>query len=205
MAAERAPQVMTRRNAATLVTLYRWAAGYPSGSWPRQMFAGYVQSLRAAGWTLAAIGCVLGITREAVRRRCLEPGTAEGLPPVDPPPPPPPQPVPPPPPPPKRITAAVGVELRALYARARTVNGATPTDHPDRAASIELTRRLADLVAAGYPKTHLADVLGVTHGALNWRLARHGYRPLPPSFVGQPNRVYQGRPTWPRPERVGQG
>lgn len=75
-------------------------------------------------------------------------------------------------------------QLRALYAQARTVNGATPLESPARAASLELNRRLAELHAAGAPFPQLDAAVGARPGTVRRRLVRHGaHGTLPPSVA----------------------
>jgi hypothetical protein len=74
------------------------------------------------------------------------------------------------------VTPEVAEELRAMYAIARTVNGATPIDDPKRQVSKDFTEALYVLVEQGVTVYRLAKVLGIGHQAVYARLARHGYR-----------------------------
>lgn len=74
------------------------------------------------------------------------------------------------------ITAEVADDLRAMYAIARTVNGATPLDDPRRQVSKDFTEALFVLVEQGVTVYRLARVLGCGHQAVYARLARYGYR-----------------------------
>jgi hypothetical protein len=74
-------------------------------------------------------------------------------------------------------------ELRMLAAIAARVNGGTPPDHPDRAASARYAALLHTYLTQGYSLTYLADVVGCTFRAIKFRLGRYGYRTLPPSMA----------------------
>lgn len=80
------------------------------------------------------------------------------------------------------------VHLRELQAKARTVRGWTPQDAPERRASEELSKLLADALANGQTAYSLAKLLGVTSAAINLRVRRHGYAPL---YSSQPA-AYKG-------------
>jgi hypothetical protein len=75
------------------------------------------------------------------------------------------------------LDVATIAELGELHQRARRVRGPTPADHPDRQASAELSRRLAELRSEGVPLGVLAQTLGVTPTGVNMRLKRHGHQP----------------------------
>jgi hypothetical protein len=86
--------------------------------------------------------------------------------------------------------AAIADDLRAMHAIARTVNGGTPADAPEREVSKRLSAALDALVQQGVSVYRLAQLLGVRHSAITARLGRHGYRALPPS---QADDTYKGR------------
>lgn len=90
------------------------------------------------------------------------------------------------------ITPEVADELRAMHKIARTVNGNTPLDDPRRKTSIEFTAALQSLIEQGVTVYRLAKVLGVRHGTVYNRLARHGYRKPAPS---QAHLAYRGTTT----------
>jgi transposase-like protein len=80
--------------------------------------------------------------------------------------------------------------LTMLQRRATRVNGATPADHPDRKASVELTQLIDQLVSRKVSMGQIARILGVTRGAVASRLMRHGFRKAYPSITD----VYKGQP-----------
>lgn len=57
----------------------------------------------------------------------------------------------------------------------------------DAAAAQRLASLLADHIAAGVPKKHLAKHLGISHAAVNRRLEQGGFREPPPSQIGRPS------------------
>lgn len=134
----------------------------------------YIATLRAAGWTLGAIGEALTITREAVRQRQVKAPRIDSRAPV-------------PPVPVKvkplkkeacpRVPARTLAALLELKGQAEQVRGWTPLDSPLRAASERYTEMLAEQVLAGFRIGTMARQLGVTHLAIRARLARHGYMP----------------------------
>lgn len=135
------------------------------------------------GWSLQDLGDVFGVSFQAIQqrvRRCADYLTSE-LPHI---------PLPPRPPtrlpePPRRqrlrVRPEIAQRLREMQQRAAKVNGATPPDHPDRAVAAEYTLMLHRLIQQGVSAYHLASVVGVSVDAIQFRLGRHGYRPLPPS------------------------
>jgi predicted transcriptional regulator len=133
----------------------------------------YVNLLRANGWTYQQIADVFGIRRQAVHQ-WRHSDRLSALP-CDPRP----RKPNPMPSPPKvqrlKVRPEVADRLRELHELARTVNGPTPLDDPRRDASKELSMMLASLKAQGVAAYSLAQVLGVTHAAINMRLQRHGY------------------------------
>jgi hypothetical protein len=150
---------------------------------------------RNAGWTLQAMADQLGMTREAVRLRTTKATRPLAALPEIPSPPaytmPELKPAKPPQPQPTDETRA---QLVALQEIAKTVNGGTPVGHPARLASVELSALLANEVNRGVPLPVLATMLGVTYGAIRTRLARHGYKPNPPSQRSYMNRQVGGAP-----------
>lgn len=142
------------------------------------------------GWTYVALAQPLGITRERVRQLANgATGHANG---VDIPPPPyrpDPEPKPAPPPPPPALGKDEVGHLRRMWKKVKTVNGATPVDHPLRELSQQFTGELAAAHDRGVSVYMLAKQLGVSHGAIRFRLGRHGHLPLPPSMRDQ---LYRG-------------
>lgn len=146
------------------------------------------------GWTASAIGRAMRITRERVlQRAAAATGPAWG---VDIPPPP--RRIHPPKPTRPQLPPDVAALLRQMSGIARTVNGATHADDPRRKVSVEYAALLAELVAAGWPIKYLSRVVGVTHGAIRFRLGRHGHMRPVPSMAGQ---TYLGRPATGRRRR----
>lgn len=145
----------------------------------------YIAALRQAGWTLAAIGEGMGVTREAVRLRQLRatridthshiPAVPVRIKPTKKP-----RPVIPP------TTLALLLELKA---QAMQVNGVTALDSPLRVASERYSELLAEQVLAGVSIYRIARQLGVTHLAIRARLARHGYMA---EVKGLPNNTRYG-------------
>lgn len=138
----------------------------------------YVRALRRAGWTLQSISTAAGITRERVRQIVGEPDndpsnlTAA---------------VPTPPEKPEHVSTpreyvepdpanlARLLELKPLAQRVRS------NSPKYREEAEEYTRIIAELhLEDGVTLYRLAKRLGVTHGALRFRLARYGYK-LPAS------------------------
>jgi hypothetical protein len=144
---------------------------------------GYAALLVQAGWTPAAIGRALGVTREAVRQAMLlSPTLPVGVVVASPP-----EKREATPVPPRRrlrIRTEIANQLRELHALARQVNGSTPADDPRRQASVDLTAQIAKLIAQGVITSEVAEVLGVHHHAIGARLARHGYKTPSPSEAG---------------------
>jgi hypothetical protein len=99
--------------------------------------------------------------------------------------------------------------LRELYARARTVRGWTPVDHPDRRTSVLLSELLADLSErCGLSLPTLDAAMGARPGTTRRRLQRHGYRKLPPSnadhrYTGAGLTRRKHSPTGPRVDLTG--
>jgi hypothetical protein len=157
----------------------------------------YMRVMRSQRWPLQAIADPLGIGREAVRQR-IESSTASSelwthLPEV-------------PPCPPRRKertrstpkvrmkpTSEESEKLQRLQACARKANGVTPIDDPRRNASLELSRLMAELAKRGISYVDIAKATGVASSTVHFRLARHGYKPLPPS---QAHAAYKGHRSW---------
>jgi hypothetical protein len=128
------------------------------------------------GWTYAAIAAGVGYTREWIRRRAQRGDEyAASLPWF--------------PPPPRKLgkqyarrrmeldQAAID-ELIEMAAIARTVNGATSADAVERRVSEEYSAKLANYVNLGFSPYYLAKTVGATTAAIEFRLRRHGYRPM---------------------------
>lgn len=135
---------------------------------------GYIRDLRAAGWTLQSIAAASGVTRERVRQIVAE-GTPEGfrhkasytIPPV-----------PTKPEKAKPVYVEPSPETLArlleLQENARKVRG---NGKNFRAEAEEYTRLLNHAhTVEGVTLYRLAKRLGVTHGALRYRLVRYGYK-----------------------------
>lgn len=144
----------------------------------------------ANGWTLTAMASALGVTRERIRQRVAR---ATGF--VDIPVPLPPRHQTPPPPPDRRLRLKpeLAEQLREMCAVASTVNGGMDVDDPARRVSERFSAQLAAYVEQGVSIYHLAQVLGVTFGAIRSRLVRHGYLPPAPSQAGKPQHIYLNR------------
>jgi predicted transcriptional regulator len=137
----------------------------------------YMLALHDAGWTLAAIGKPIGITRERVRQRAAG---ATSDPSID--------------VPayvkPQRLSrlknwatlgpdeAAKLRDLRALAAKCRGTHG---VDHPYRRASEALTEAVVEARMRGVRMREIAAALGVTEIAVRMRLKSHGYLASAPS------------------------
>lgn len=143
------------------------------------------------GWPLRALGDAVGVSHEWVRllvRRAN--GAARDLPDV----PLPPRESPPPLKAPQRqlrVNPDLADRLREMQRVVRSVNGSTPADAPERRVSVEYAAQLHALTLQGVSIYHLAKVIGVAQNAIRSRLARHGYREMPPS---QAHQRYLGRP-----------
>lgn len=139
-----------------------------------------VSSLRARGWTLAAIGAPLGANRSTVRSWEHHP---HAIPNPDLPPPPDPDPPPLPPriytshpsspahthPLPTPDQAARVTHLAPLARRARA--GTPPSSNLARARD-ELNALVLDLHLQGVPTSYLADLAGVTYRAMSVRISQ---------------------------------
>ena len=138
---------------------------------------GYVKSLRSIGWTLESISEVLGMSREAIRQiitRGADENRATGLP------------LPNPPmievvvrekkvyPEPKPERLARMLELQPLAQQVRSHSA----EYRQEAEEYTLLLHKAH-TEDGVSIYRLAKRLGVTHGAIRFRLARYGYKPSP--------------------------
>lgn len=132
----------------------------------------YVAELRAAGWTLQSISGAAGITRERVRQivaAASDDAEKTGLPVPTPPEKPKPEPRVFIEPDPEKLARML--ELQPLAQKVR----ANSTNYRDEAE--EYTALLAEShLEDGVTLYRLALRLGVTHGALRFRLARYGYK-----------------------------
>jgi hypothetical protein len=147
---------------------------------------------RMNGWTCQALAAALGVSRQAVeqasaRAEVNAPGRIPDVPL------PPRKPQPEAKPPRRRllVNEELAERLRDMQRIAATVNGAMPSDAPERAVSEEFTALLFSLTEQGVSVKHLAEAIGVWPNTVSSRLARHGYKEPSPSLVG--NR-YLGRP-----------
>lgn len=164
------PKSQGRRDASDRLNVYLWA-------------------LSCAGWSTGPMAVRLGVTRQAVSLRIHRVlGPIANMPDV------PTAPPPPAPEPPAPYVDPLSSEevdkLAALHQCAKRTNGATPVDHPDRAASVELAALMHELVSRGVPVSRVARAIGVTKDAVRFRLVRHGYVDGPPSVTDR----YVGRP-----------
>lgn len=142
----------------------------------------YARDLRDAGWTLQAIADLYGVSREMVRQMVdkVSVGEVHGLA------------VPQPPAKPVKEkrefiepSADVLARLLELQPKAQAVRSHSKTY---RAEAEEYTRLLNYAhTVEGVTLYRLAKRLGVTHGALRFRLARYGYK----KPVNGNSRVYQ--------------
>lgn len=87
------------------------------------------------------------------------------------------------------MTGADRLILAELAPLAREVRGRMSADHPARQASQRLTAFINQLVQdRGVSLAEIGQAVGMTSVGVVFRLARHGYRTGPPSFV----RSYRG-------------
>lgn len=135
----------------------------------------YSAALRRAGWTLQSISAAMGITRERVRQ--VSESLPETLPELsdD-------LPVPTPPAKPVRVRKEYVEPDAAKLARLLELQ---PVAQKNRNNSTVEQRKIAEEYTAllwevhdsdGVPLYRLAKRLGVSHGALRFRLARYGYK-----------------------------
>lgn len=144
----------------------------------------FMAALRGAGWTLAAIGEPIGITRERVRQRVARIQAEEWPTDVE---------IPEVPtytrPTPKvqvrkvwpSLDSVEAEEMRTLRALATKCRGVHGPDHPYRQASERLSEMVAEAKLRGVRNRELAEAMGVTVGAVVMRLKTHGYFRTPPS------------------------
>lgn len=135
----------------------------------------YVRNLRRAGWTLQAISEAIDVSRERVRQICVMPDTgtdmAEQFP------------VPTPPiveprakkqyqePNPEVLARILELQPYAQQVRANSSRF--------REQAEEYTKLLNDVRLSGVSLYRMSKRLGVTHGALRFRLTRYGYMASP--------------------------
>lgn len=133
-----------------------------------------VAALRAAGWSLAAVGAPMGANRSTTRMWQL--GAADGDAAASA------EETPIPRPPTRQNLTSVRLypdvppaerdDLIRLAESARQVRGWTPQDAPTRQDAAEFERRLREYVSRGVPLKRIADHVGVTHRAIAARLER---------------------------------
>ncbi|URP22127.1 hypothetical protein SEA_BIG4_369 [Microbacterium phage Big4] len=143
----------------------------------------YAATLRRAGWTLASISKATGITRERVRQ-IAESFDDAVLPPL-----PDALPVPMPPEKVKRARKAYVVPDPVKLKRLLELQPAAQQNRHNSPANRQAAEDYTALVwevhnADGVTLYQLAKALGVTHGALRFRLARYGYK-LPEKGVSK--------------------
>ena len=143
----------------------------------------YAATLRRAGWTLASLAKATGITRERVRQ-IAESFDDAVLPPL-------PDVLPVPMPPVKKTRARKTyvepdpVKLARLLELQPQAQQNRHNSTENRQAAEDYTKLVWDVHNAdGVTLYRLAKALGVTHGALRFRLARYGYK-LPESGVSK--------------------
>lgn len=143
----------------------------------------YSAALRRAGWTLQSISAVTGVTRERIRQindKVTEDALADL-----------PDTLPVPSPPAKAVRARK-VYLEPDAAKLARLLELQPLAQQNRHNSGEFRQAAEDYTALvweihdgdGVTLYRLAKRLGVTHGALRFRLARYGYK-LPESGVSK--------------------
>lgn len=195
--------------AGTLLALYDATYDAEHGTPQREAawrrLSGYLGLLADAGWPARAAADVLGVSRQAIKqiRQNHEPAPA-GLPAV---PPAPPRADPKPPPGPSGaqpsppLGEAMLAKLRQLLAESPGMQGQVRGTAREADPRWQAGRRFAALLheltdgGGGPHSVHgIAGQLGLTYGALRNRLARHGYRPFPPSQAPPDLRDTQERP-----------
>lgn len=142
----------------------------------------YAASLRRAGWTLASISKATGITRERVRQIAESLEDALYQLPAS-------LPVPMPPAKPVRARKVYAEPDPAKLARLLELQPAAQQNRHNSSENRQAAEDYTALVwevhdADGVTLYRLAKALGVTHGALRFRLARYGYK-LPESGVSK--------------------
>lgn len=155
----------------------------------RAVFCAWMKEAFDRGYTLEAMAEVIGVTRERVRQLVSQAEPVAGLPPVVG------MPVPPVPLPwpthvPERwnrwprptLSDSERTHLIGLHRLGTQLRGQCGENDPRRIASEELTSELHRLVdEVGFTYNEVEGILGVRHGTVRARLARHGYRSQPPS------------------------
>lgn len=134
----------------------------------------YIATLRRAGWTLASISAATGVTRERVRQ--IESAADEMLPSL-------PDALPVPSPPRKAVKVARTYVEPDPGKLARLLE-LQPDAQQNRHNSEEFRKAAEEYTALvwevhsedGVTLYRLAKALGVSHGALRFRLARYGYK-----------------------------
>lgn len=142
----------------------------------------YAATLRRAGWTLASISKATGITRERVRQ--IAESFDDVLPPL-------PSNLPVPMPP-EKVKRARKTYVEPDPVKLERLLELQPLAQQNRHNSTENRQAAEDYTALvwevhnadGVTLYRLAKALGVTHGALRFRLARYGYK-LPESGVSK--------------------
>lgn len=143
----------------------------------------YVRALRIAGWTLASISDVIGLSRERVRQICTVPSEATKA-----------EFYVPEPPRYAEKVARVYIEpkpetlsrLLELQPMAQRVRSSSPRF---RAEAEEYTSLLNHAhTVEGVTLYRLGKRLGITHSAIRFRLTRYGYKPMTETTN---SRVYQ--------------
>lgn len=133
----------------------------------------YIRELNNAGWTLQSIGNATGVSRERIRQICEYPRDEETYIKISH------LPIPELPTEdiikhtPKQLEPEVLKKLLELKEKAFWVRG---KGKANRTEAEEYTKLLAQLLDEGYTTYSLAKQLGVTHGAINFRLVRYGYK-----------------------------
>jgi len=131
----------------------------------------YIAALRAVGWTLESIARAAGLTRERIRQIVVNADASNVSPDLE------------IPLPPERVAKAGPVYIEPTPERLARMLELQPLAQSVRANSPkyrEEAEEYTELVNKSYTEDHvtlyrLAKRLGVTHGALRFRLARYGY------------------------------
>ncbi|HZM83815.1 MAG TPA: hypothetical protein VFC19_49485 [Candidatus Limnocylindrales bacterium] len=162
---------------------------YTRLSAPSAELCATVSAARRRGWTLVSLGNALGVSRERVRQWAEtadinQPITLE-IPDL-----------PPKPEPYKHViptlTPQQVEQLRDLRHKAMAM-GCKDANHPAIAAGHEFAVMVNGYVAAGHRLRDIARELGITSGALRFRLGRWGFYGLPPSQQHGPGAIDEFR------------
>lgn len=151
--------------------LYSW------GARPSAELCAVLAAAKQRGWSWMALGNALGITRERVRQLAdiADPGQPVRLEIPD---------LPPLPEPYRHVNPTLTEEqaqqLRDLRHQAMAM-GCMTADHPAIVAGHQLAVLVNGYVKAGHRLADIARDIGITPGALRFRLARWGFYSLPPS------------------------